>query len=100
MGFAQYASDAHQALLKNHGLAGSMSRKGNYWDNAVMKCLILNLNLKMERVRQRDYANHSKAIYNMADYIVNFYNFVRLHSKRGNWSPNLFKHQLAAQPAY
>ena len=99
MGFAQYASDTHQALLKNHGLAGSMSRKGNYWDNAVMKCLILNL--KMERVRRRGYANHSKAIYNMADYyIVNFYNFVRLPSKRGNWSPNLFKHQLAAQPAY
>lgn len=63
-----------------------------------MKCLILNL--KMERVRRRGYANHSKAIYNMADYIVNFYNFVWLHSKLGNWSPNLFKHQLATQPAY
>ena len=98
MGFAQYASDTHQALLKNHGLAGSMSRKGNCWDNAVMKCLILNL--KIERVRQRGYANHDKAIYNRADYIVNYYNFVRLHSKCGNWSPNLFKHQLAAQPAY
>ena len=99
MEFAQYASDAHQALLGNHGLAGSMSRKGNYWDNAVTKCLILNL--KMERVRQRDCANHSKAIYNMADYyIVNFYNFVRLHSKLGHWLPNLFKHLLAAQPTY
>ena len=29
----QYASAAHQALLQTHGLVGSMSRKGNCWDN-------------------------------------------------------------------
>ena len=28
----QYASSAHQALLKNHGLVGSMSWRGNCWD--------------------------------------------------------------------
>ena len=31
----QYASAEHQALLAKHGLVGSMSRKGNCWDNAV-----------------------------------------------------------------
>ena len=55
----QYASSAHQALLKKHGLVGSMSRKSNCWDNAVMERFFLNL--KMERVWQKDYANHSEA---------------------------------------
>lgn len=33
---SQYASDAHRALLAWQGLVGSMSRKGNCWDNSVM----------------------------------------------------------------
>jgi putative transposase len=31
----QYASDQYQALLPEHRFVCSMSRKGNYWDNAV-----------------------------------------------------------------
>ena len=30
------------------------------------------LNLKMERVWQKGYANHSEATHDVADYIVNF----------------------------
>ncbi|TYP68881.1 MULTISPECIES: IS3 family transposase [Nitrosomonas] len=29
---SQYASDSHRALLKQHGIRQSMSRKGNCWD--------------------------------------------------------------------
>jgi putative transposase len=93
---SQYASAAHQTLLAEHGLIGSMSRKGNCWDNAVMERFFLNL--KMERVWQRDYANHAEAKRDIADYIVNFYNNVRLHSKLGNLPPNAFEHQSAIQP--
>jgi putative transposase len=32
------------------------------------------LNLKMERVWRRDYANHQEAIHDVTDYIVGFYN--------------------------
>ncbi|MBD9358736.1 IS3 family transposase [Methylomonas sp. EbA] len=32
---SQYASESHRALLKQHGIRQSMSRKGNCWDNAV-----------------------------------------------------------------
>jgi putative transposase len=92
----QYASAQHQGLLKQYGLVGSMSRKGNCWDNAVMERFFLNL--KMERVWQKDYANHSEAITDVADYIVGFYNSTRLHSKLGNLSPNAFEHQSATQP--
>ncbi len=45
---SQYASALHQALLARHGLVGSMSRKGNCWDNAVMERFFLSL--KTERV--------------------------------------------------
>ena len=90
---SQYASAMHQALLTKHGLIGSMSRKGNCWDNAVMERFFLNL--KMERVWQRDYANHAEATSEIADYIVNFYNSVRLHSKLGNLPPNAFEQKLA-----
>jgi len=90
---SQYASAAHQAVLAKYGLVGSMSRKGNCWDNAVMERFFLNL--KMERVWQRDYANHDEATTDIADYIVCFYNSVRLHSKLGNLPPNAFEQQSA-----
>ena len=61
------------------------------WDNAVMERFFLNL--KMERVWQRDYANHTQAQTDIVDYIVGFYNSVRLHSTLGYCSPNQFEQQ-------
>ena len=72
-----------------------MSRKGNCWDNAVIARFFLNL--KMERVWQKDYANHAEAITDIADYIINFYNALRLHSTLGNLSPIAFEHQSATK---
>ena len=85
----QYASREHQALLAKHGLVGNMSPKGNCWDNAVMERFFLNL--KMERVWHKDYANHAEATNDVADYIYGFYNSIRLHLKLGNLSPNAFE---------
>ena len=58
------------------------------------------LSLKMQQVWQRDYANDDKAIHDVADYMVNFYNSVRLHSKLGYLSPNAFERKSASQPTY
>ena len=91
----QYASAEHQALLTRHGLVGSMSRRGNCWDNAVMERFFLNL--KMERVWQKDYANHAEAVHDIADYIVGFYNSTRLHSTLGNLSPNAFERESTSK---
>ena len=91
----QYASAEHQAQLAKYGLVGSMSRKANCWDNAVMERFFLNL--KMERVWQKDYANHTEATNDIADYIVGFYNAVRLHSKLGNMSPNAFERESTSK---
>ena len=95
----QYASAEHQALLTKHGLVGSMSRKGNSWPNdelsAVMERFFLNI--KMERVWHKDYANHAEATNDIADYIVGFYNSIRLHSKLGNMSPTALKRESTSK---
>ena len=49
------------------------------------------LNLKIERVWHRDYANVAEATNHIADYIVGFCNSIKLHSKLGNMSPNAFE---------
>jgi len=72
-----------------------MSRKGNCWDNAVMERFFLNL--KMERVWRRDYANHQEAIRDVTDYIVGFYNSKRLHSTLGYLPPNGYERKMAEQ---
>lgn len=82
---SQYASQVHRDLLDRHGLIASMSRKGNCWDNAVMERFFLNL--KMERVWQRNYANPAEAVTDINHYIVGFYNTHRLHSTLGYRSP-------------
>ncbi len=86
---SQYASELHRELLGQYGLTASMSRKGNCWDNSVMERFFLSL--KMERVWRRNYANQAEAEKDVADYIVGFYNSVRLHSKLGYQSPNTYE---------
>ncbi len=93
---SQYASALYQNLLRQYGFLCSMSRKGNCWDNAVMERFFLNL--KMERVWRKTYANHSEAMQDVADYIVVFYNNVRLHSSLGYLSPAGFEQQAEKQP--
>ena len=93
---SQYASATYRELLARNDMQQSMSRKGNCWDNAVMERFFLNL--KMERVWQRDYANHAEAMTDIADYIVGFYNNVRLHSSLGYQPPTAYEQEQAKQP--
>lgn len=86
---SQYCSEQYQDLLEKHGIRCSMSHKGLCYDNAVMERFFLNL--KMERVWQKNYANHQEAISDISQYITVFYNQVRLHSTLGYLSPNKFE---------
>ena len=92
---SQYASGQYQALLAQQGFICSMSRKGNCWDNAVAERFFLNL--KMERVWQREYANHDEAKTDITDYIARFYNCERMHSVLGNLPPAVFEQKMAAK---
>jgi putative transposase len=50
---SQYASKAFRRLLKDNEFEGSMSRKGDCWDNAVAESFFGSL--KQERVHWRNY---------------------------------------------
>ena len=91
---SQYASALYQDLLDEYGFVCSMSRKGNCWDNSIAERFFLNL--KMERVWQRQYANHAEAKNDVADYIVSFYNCERLNSALGNVPPIVYEQKMAA----
>ncbi len=55
------------------------------------------LNLKMERVWRRRYANHDEARRDINQYIVGFYNPVRLHSTLGYLSPAAYEAKLTVK---
>ena len=84
-----YASYAWCRLVKAHGLVGSMSRKGNCWDNAVAESFFANL--KKERVHSKRYQTRAEAQRDILDYIVMFYNSRRQHSYLGYVSPNQYE---------
>ena len=83
---SQYASKAYRRLLEANGFVGSMSRKGDCWDNAVAESFFASL--KKERVQWRHYQTRAEAQQDILDYIVMFYNSRRLHSTLDYTSPN------------
>jgi len=72
-----------------YGCVGSMSRKGNCWDNAVAESFFGSL--KQERVQWRYYPNRAAAQQDVLNYISMFYNSYRLHSYLGYMNPNQFE---------
>lgn len=85
----QYASKKYRTLLTAHGCIGSMSRKGDCWDNAVSESFFGRL--KQERVMWRNYQTRFEAQQDILNYITMFYNSHRLHSFIGYKSPNQFE---------
>jgi len=90
---SQYASKAYRRLLKAHGFIGSMSRKGNCWDNAVAESFFGSL--KKEQIKWRHYQTRSEAQQDVLDYISMFYNSKRLHSYLGYKSPGQYEKEMA-----
>jgi transposase InsO family protein len=89
---SQYASKAFRQLLKVHGFKGSMSRKGDCWDNAVVESFFGSL--KQERVHWRNYQTRYEAQQDILNYISIFYNNYRLHSTLDYISPADYEKQL------
>lgn len=89
---SQYASDAFRTLLKDNKIVGSMSRKGNCWDNAVAESFFGSL--KQERVQWYDYRTRYEARQDIVQYISMFYNNFRLHSTLDYVCPNDFEKQI------
>lgn len=88
---SQYASKQYRQLLKKHGFIGSMSKKGDCWDNSVAESFFSRL--KEELVRWRSYRSRWEAKQDILNYITMFYNSQRLHSTLNYCSPNQFEKQ-------
>ncbi len=82
---SQYTSQDWQALLKTHGLQGSMSRRGNCHDNAVAESLFQLL--KRERIKRKIVSTRAYARSDIFDYIEMFYNSKRKHGSNNLLSP-------------
>jgi transposase InsO family protein len=85
---SQYASADFQALLQRYGMRGSMSRKGNCWDNAVTETLFGSL--KVERLHGMRFETRRQAKDEVVDWMM-FYNRKRIHSTLGYASPMAFE---------
>ncbi|HFS8847731.1 TPA: IS3 family transposase, partial [Legionella pneumophila] len=88
---SQYASKQYRGLLNQHGLVGSMSKKGDCWDNSVAESFFSRL--KEELVHWRNYQTRQEAKQDILDYITMFYNNQRLHSSLDYLSPNQFENR-------
>jgi putative transposase len=82
---SQYTSEPFQALLADHGIACSMNRAGNMWDNAAMESFFSSL--KTERANRVVYRSRAEAKADGFNYIERFYNPRRRHSTIGYVSP-------------
>lgn len=82
---SQYTSRAFQRCLESHGIAQSMSRPGNPWDNAVAESFFKTL--KRELINDRRYKTRDEARQEVFKYIELYYNRQRLHSKNGYMAP-------------
>jgi len=85
----RYGSDEYLAVLKAYGARPSMSRKGDCWDNAVSESFFATL--EKELLALTSLQSRRKTRQDVANYIENYYNLVRLHSYLGYVSPIEFE---------
>jgi putative transposase len=89
----QYACTAYRDVLAAHGLAASMSRRGDCWDNAVAESFFATL--ERELIDRWDWRTRAEAATALFDYIATWYNTRRRHSTLDYQSPAAYERQLA-----
>ena len=89
----QYASAAYQAVLRHHGMIGSMSRRGDCWDNAVVESFFATL--KTELGSTDRWRTRAAAAQALSGYIDCWYNHQRRHGSLGFISPVQYERELA-----
>lgn len=75
---SQYCSIEYQKAIKDYRLIGSMSRKGNCWDNAIAESFFHTL--KVELIYECVYKTREIARQSIFQYLEAYYNKNRMHS--------------------
>ena len=84
---SQYASAEYRDRLEKHQMIGSMSRKGNCYDNACIEAF--HSVIKKELVYQTKFKTRQQAYDAIYEYIEFDYNRIRIHSSIGYLTPHL-----------
>jgi transposase InsO family protein/transposase-like protein len=90
----QYASEEYVTMLRMHHMIPSMSRPANPYDNA--SCESFMKTLKREESYAHTYRDLDHLHANIAVFIEQSYNRVRLHSALGYHSPEEFEHAASS----
>jgi len=88
---SQYAGNDFKAVLANNEFVGSMSKKGDCWDNAVAESFFHTL--KVELIHRTKFRTREEAKAKIFEYVEMYYNTKRAHSTLGYLSPFEYEKQ-------
>jgi putative transposase len=97
---SQYAGHRFKSILTEREFVGSMSRKGDCYDNAVAESFFHTL--KVELVHRNRFKTRQEAKRKIFEYVEMYYNRKRAHSTLGNLSPFEYERRanLSLQPVH
>jgi len=78
---SQYASLEYQERLRKYRMKGSMSRKGNCYDNTCIESF--HSVIKRELIHRRNDRTRKEASKEIFEYVETWYNRARIHSSMG-----------------
>ena len=93
---SQYASEKHRGLLDRYGFVGSMSRRGNPYDNPKAESFMKTI--KVEAVYLTEYDTYDDVAADLTRFTDDVYNERQLHSALGYLSPIQFEDRNARTP--